>query len=379
MNAQAPKPDKQQTNPLTEVTRHIMSERLASQLKMALPEHISVEKFQRVVITAINKNADLVSADLLSLLTASVECAQDGLLPDGKEAALVIYNTKVPNVKPDRWVKRVQYMPMIKGICKKAHNSGELPFLDMQVVHENDEFDYQLGLHPNLVHKPKLGERGDFIGAYAVARTSQGAEYIEVMSHAEIECVRLESSKSKSKETGDPYGPWKNYYGEMARKTVLRRLSKRLPLSSDLSRVIERIDAMHTFENQSDSVVVEAAPRPKLEDFTQKEAAEMLTLIDEFGEQVGEFSKSDYVAECEKRFSGLAQAAGGKERLEAFMDHNDRFEAFEPRSEERKAIASAYNAACADLSESSPNDEDQAQQDDSASEEKNGQESDHDS
>lgn len=330
------------TNPLIEVTRHIMSERLASQLKMALPEHISVEKFQRVVITAINKNADLVSADLLSLLTASVECAQDGLLPDGKEAALVIYNTKVPNVKPDRWIKKVQYMPMIKGICKLAHNSGELPFLDMHVVHENDEFDYELGLHPHLIHKPKLGERGSLIGAYAVARTSQGTEYIEVMSYDEIEGVRLESSKSKDKKTGDPYGPWKNYYGEMARKTVLRRLSKRLPLSSGLSRVIERIDAMHTFENQAGAIEADAPTRPKLEDFTQKEAVELLTLINEFGEPIGEFSKPEYVT----RAVDQLDAFQNRDHLDAFMEFNDEtFEGLGTRTDERQDIARAYNAA----------------------------------
>lgn len=338
--------DEQQTNPLTEVTRHIMSERLASQLKMALPEHISVEKFQRVVITAVNKNADLVSADLLSLLTASVECAQDGLLPDGREAALVIYNVNTARKgQPKNWVKKVQYMPMIKGICKKAHNSGELPFLDMHVVHENDEFDYELGLHPHLIHKPKLGARGELIGAYAVARTSQGSEYIEVMSKDEIEAIRLEASKSKS-DDGKPYGPWKNYYGEMARKTVLRRLSKRLPLSSDLSRVIERIDAMHTFENQAGAIETDAPARPKLEDFEPKtEAVEMFTVIDEFGESVGEFSKFDFVDEAVKRIDELSELAGGIDRLEAFMQANDGFEVFEPRSEERGTIASAYNAA----------------------------------
>ena len=337
----------EQINPLTEVTRHIMSERLASQLKMALPEHISVEKFQRVVITAVNKNADLVSADLLSLLTASVECAQDGLLPDGREAALVIYNTNAARKgQPKNWVKKVQYMPMIKGICKKAHNSGELPFLDMHVVHENDEFDYELGLHPHLIHKPKLGARGELIGAYAVARTSQGSEYIEVMSKDEIEAIRLEASKSKS-DDGKPYGPWKNYYGEMARKTVLRRLSKRLPLSSDLARVIERIDAMHTFENQENVTAIDVPARPQLTDYEKTKAGpiDTLTLTDEFGESVGEFSTFDFVDEAVKRIDELSELPGGIDRLEAFMQANDGFEVFGPRSEERGTIASAYNAA----------------------------------
>lgn len=343
-----PEDQKQGENKITWMARQIMSDTMSKQLDMALPSHISVKKYQRIIITAINKNPDLVECDILSLLTACIECAQDGLVPDGKEAALVAYNTNVAGKnQPKKWVKKVQYMPMIKGICKKAYNSGELPFLDAHVVHENDDFDYQLGLHPDLVHKPKLGERGEFIGAYAVAITKDGSNYIEVMSKAEIESIRLESSKSQD-DKGDPYGPWKNYYGEMARKTALRRLSKRLPLSSELSRVIERIDAMHTFENQPDAVAVEVPPRPKPEDFEQKKPAtvKMIPLIDEYGNHDGDFSPDDYVAETVKRIGEFDMAA----RLEDFWDFNaDGREMLGVRTDASEAVASAYNEKRRDL------------------------------
>ena len=52
-----------------------------------LPSHISVEKFQRVVITAVQSNPDLLRADRRSLLISCMKLAQDGVLPDGRRHA----------------------------------------------------------------------------------------------------------------------------------------------------------------------------------------------------------------------------------------------------------------------------------------------------
>ena len=317
-----------QINPLTVVHDQIVSERMTKELKAALPEHISVEKFQRVVVTAINKNPALVNAVRLSLFTACVECAQDGLLPNGKEAALVIYNTK--NKQTDQWENKVQYMPMITGIYKKAHNSGEVVFLDAHAVHKNDEFNYELGLNINLVHRPALDDRGEMIAAYAVARLADGTEYAEVMSTKDIEYVRDDASKTAQK------GPWKTYYGEMARKTVVRRLSKRLPLSSDLERVINRIDAMHALEGHQDDTETPARPDPS------KYSKDLYCLIDEYGENVGAFSQHEFVEQCTSKIEGFENQT----LLEAFWDFNiETIEGFGPRSNDRKDISFAYNTA----------------------------------
>ena len=54
----------------------------ADQFRMVLPNHISVEKFQRTVLTAVQNDPELLNADRQSLLLACMKCAQDGLLPD---------------------------------------------------------------------------------------------------------------------------------------------------------------------------------------------------------------------------------------------------------------------------------------------------------
>jgi recombination protein RecT len=78
------------------------------------PPHVSVEKFKRVAMTAIQNTPALVNADRRSLFGAFVRLAQDGLLPDGREAAVVMFGNKA------------QAMPMIAGILKKIRQSGEV-------------------------------------------------------------------------------------------------------------------------------------------------------------------------------------------------------------------------------------------------------------
>ena len=195
-------------------------EAMKPQFQMALPKHISVEKFTRVVQTAINNTPALLQADRHSLFSACMQSAQDGLMPDGKSSAFVTFKGK-------DGVQKVQYMPMIAGLLKLVRNSGELLSITSQLVYEADMFKYYVdeeGEH--LKHEPNIlaGNRGNLIGAYALAKTKDGGVYIEVMSMEQLNQVR-NSSRSKD------YGPWATFPTEMYRKTVLRRLIKRLPLS----------------------------------------------------------------------------------------------------------------------------------------------------
>ncbi len=271
-------------HPIAILQEEITGTRMTEQLRMALPEHITVEKFQRVVVTAVNKNPDLVAGNRNSLFTACVECAQDGLLPNGKEAALVIYNTKTKVDGRDVWVKKVQYLPMIAGIHKKARNSGDVQILAAHLIHDNDEFSYSYGFEPDVIHKPLLGDRGPIIGVYAVAKLANGDKDLEVMSVSDVDVVRA-ASKNPEK------GPWKNWWGEMARKTVVRRLSKRLPLSPDLEKMIQRQDDLYALEGptvEHEGPRLPPPPRPTRAEF------ETYPISDEAGEIVDDLSIHDW-------------------------------------------------------------------------------------
>ncbi|MCA9244456.1 MAG: recombinase RecT [Phycisphaerales bacterium] len=215
---------------------------LKPEIEKVLPTHVSSDKFMRVVMTAISQTPELYRADRRSLLTSCVKAATDGLVPDGREAALVMFGNKAT------------YMPMTAGILKKVRNSGELLSLMSNVVYEKDEFEYfvdDIGEH--VLHKPNMlvDSRGNMLAVYAVAKTKDGGVYVEVMSRSQVEQVR---NVSRAKNNG----PWKDWYDEMARKTVIRRLAKRLPMSTDLEAVIQRDDDLYDLnrgrENHVDAV-----------------------------------------------------------------------------------------------------------------------------
>lgn len=228
------------------------------EFKNALPAHIPVERFKRVLMTAIQNNPDLVKADRASLFNSAMRAAQDGLLPDGREGAIVIYTTKVkdPDTRREVWINKAQWMPMIGGIRKKVRNSGTLQDWNAHVVFAHDEFEYELGDEPFIRHRPAKGDRGKAVAAYSVATFKDGTKSREVMSLAEIEKVRA-VSRAKDK------GPWVQWWEEMARKTVARRHSKVLPMSTDLDDLIRRDDSLYDLAGARDESKQEGR-RPKL-------------------------------------------------------------------------------------------------------------------
>ena len=230
--------------------------KMAPEFKMALPAHVTPEKFIRVTMTAINTNSDLRQADRNSLYGSVTKLAQDGLLPDGREAALVIFNTKN---KDGSWTKKVQAMPMIAGLLKLMRQSGEVAWVDAHIVCENDRFVYRPGLDDVPVFEADwFGDRGAPIGAYAIAKLKSG-EVVppEIMSVAAIEKVR---AVSRSKDRG----PWVDWWEQQALKTVLRRFLKRLPTSADVEHVFERDDTMQAQFDGEPAIAVAHEPQPKL-------------------------------------------------------------------------------------------------------------------
>ena len=217
----------------------------APSIAEVLPRHVDLDRFKRIVASAVASNKDLSRAaaeNPTSILTSALACAKDGLIPDGREAALVVFNTKIKgqNGEQDRWAATAQYMPMIGGILKMMRQSGEVASLSSHVVYEADEFDYELGDEEKIIHKPALVEdRGKMVAAYAILKTKDGGIYRELMGRDQIMAVKS-ISKTASK------GPWSGpFESEMWKKTVLRRLAKRAPLSTDVIDLIQRDDDMY--------------------------------------------------------------------------------------------------------------------------------------
>lgn len=241
-----------QRTPMEEVCAKVSSAAFGKVIAQALPPNVSLDTFTRVTLTAIQANPELITVDRQTLYSSIVRCAQDGLRPDGREAALVVFNDKKKGTV-------AQYMPMIGGLRKVLAEHGLQ--LTAQIVMENDEFDYRLGDTTSVTHRPpKLGKpRGEIIGAYAIIRDNDGKMVgdPEVMARAEIETIRAISRSSTS-----PYGPWTRHYGEMCRKTVARRAFKQAPLGPLTERqtsLLQAADAEFEFEQPARTMTVEEA------------------------------------------------------------------------------------------------------------------------
>ena len=211
--------------------------RMEQQFAAALPEHIPPARFTRVVMTAIQNNPDLLRCSRQSLFNSCMRAAQDGLLPDGREGAIVPFDS-------ERGANTASWLPMIAGLRKKARNSGELSDWYAEVVREGDEFDYQLGDNPFIFHRPAKASTGKepITHAYSIAVLKDGTKSREVLTIGQIEEIRKKFSRSKK-------GPWNDpvTYPEMCRKTAARRHSKSLPMSSDLDTLMRRDDDLYDF------------------------------------------------------------------------------------------------------------------------------------
>lgn len=247
MNAQTLPAERREMPPIVKLGTQL--EQRAAEFKKALPSHITPEKLQRTIITAAQNNPDLLLADRQSLITSAMKAAQDGLLPDGREAALVIFNTREKDAQGNWYSKKLaQYMPMVYGLRKKIVQSGEIVSLQTGLVYraemEAGAFLYEVGLEPPIRHRPMLDLPEDeltddkIVAAYSMAKMKDGTVSVEVMRRGEIDKVRMMSQTGSTKDRfgkdRTPKGPWVDWFGEMARKTVMRRHSKTLPMSGDI-------------------------------------------------------------------------------------------------------------------------------------------------
>lgn len=198
-------------------------------IAQALPAGIATDRFIRIAATAVQLTPELLECDRKSLLLACLRAANDGLMPDGREGAFVVYRDRKNNRKTAQW------MPMYTGLLKKVRNTGELLTISANVVYERDAFDYELGDAERITHKPAIGDRGKPVAAYAVAHLRDGGVVREVMSWADVMKVR-EVSRAKADGT-----PWDSWEAEMARKTVIRRLYKRLPSSTEMDKYLNAV------------------------------------------------------------------------------------------------------------------------------------------
>ncbi|KXK53801.1 MAG: recombination and repair protein RecT [Chlorobi bacterium OLB5] len=193
-----------------------------SQLQNALPKHLTADRLIRIAITALSKTPALLECTKTSLLGSILLAGQLGLNPDGilGEGYLIPFNNRKRNVK------ECQFLIGYRGYVKLAMQSGMVSSFQARCVYEGDMFNYAFGLDEKLEHIPAKENRGALTYVYAIVKMKDGGYMFEVMNKNEVELIR-QMSKNANGDT------WKNFYDEMAKKTVIRKLAKIAPLSEE--------------------------------------------------------------------------------------------------------------------------------------------------
>lgn len=213
-------------------------------IAQALPRHMDADRMVKVAWGSIRRTPALLKCSASSLVNAVIQAAELGLepsnvmghcylVPFGKEATLIVG---------------------YRGFIELAARGGQARYRPARVVYDCDHFVWQDGLHQVLEHTP--GERSKDsrpTHAYVVADFANGLPpMVDVMTFDEIETVRRQSKM--------PNGPaWRDSWPEMAKKTVVRRMAKYVPMSPELQRAAaedERRD-MHPDAVDADFSVID--------------------------------------------------------------------------------------------------------------------------
>ena len=209
--------------------------RSQERIAAALPRHLTAERLIKVAVTAASRNPRLLECTPESFLMAVVEAGQLGLEPNGTmgQAYLVPYkNNKTGHYE-------AQFQPGYRGLVTLATRSGDTTSIEARAVFEGDRFEFEYGLAPRCVHRPLHDEQDPekLTHVYAIARMRNGEPKFDVMPKADVEKIR---KRSRAKDDG----PWVTDYVEMAKKTIVRRLCKSLPMSPELQAAIEKDNAV---------------------------------------------------------------------------------------------------------------------------------------
>ena len=149
------------------------------------------------------------------------------LNPANKHAYLVPRDNKV--------CLDISYM----GLLHLAMTGGSIKWGQCKLVMEGDEYrNNGLDKAPTHNFNPFDKERTVIIGAYCTVKTTDGSYLTDEMSIAEINEIKDKCAKG----TNSKYSPWVNFFGEMARKTVVKRASKYWPAVERLNDAIEYLN-----------------------------------------------------------------------------------------------------------------------------------------
>ena len=183
-----------------------------------------------------------------------------------------------------------------QGLIKIATDSGSIKWAKAELIYEGDDFLYKGPAQmPEIGLDPFQGERGKpegLKGVICIAKTADDDFLIEAMTAEEVFKIRDEASSMKS-EKGRHQSPWTRYFGEMAKKAVIKRAQKTWPKTERHERLQHAVEFINESEGSDWGDTHRFKPGEKVQIIEQMREA--LTKGDDFGviELVQEHTTSD--------------------------------------------------------------------------------------
>jgi phage RecT family recombinase len=197
----------------------------------------NLPRLMQGMASVVAKNPAILRCDRASLLSAVRHCAQLGLDPSSplNRIHIVPFGATATVV--------VGY----GGLQELALRSGLVRSIDAHNIYRGEEYEIRKGSEMTVKHvvDPSVSHADkDIVLTYAIARLKDATHpIIETMTREEIEGIRKGSKMAN--------GPaWSHGWGEMARKTVIRRIAKRLPQTPDLDLAFEISDRSEGYRDR---------------------------------------------------------------------------------------------------------------------------------
>lgn len=200
--------------------------RAESSIADSLRGPITAPQLIRAALLQVSMSPALQKCSKESIVQSVMQAAALGLMVGGPtgEAALVPRKGKCV------------LTPMVRGLVSLAQRSGAVVAIPAHPVYKGDRFAVQLGSKLEIIHEPDLNRRGavdeDVTHVYAIVVTPSGYRDPHYMTRDEVEEIRAVSSAAQE-------GPWKDWWTDMAIKTVVKRATKRYDMSPEFRAAVE--------------------------------------------------------------------------------------------------------------------------------------------
>lgn len=246
--------------------------KLGDKLVRSLPSVISEKRFTQLALVAGSRTAHFFECTGGSIAQCIMQAAELGL-PIGAtlgHAYLIPRKNKNLKTADGRDVYECTIIVGYKGWAELARRSGEISYIDADVVYKGDVFKVARGLEPSLIHEPNYDsperngpqrtvtqsdeapEYGDEPGAPSGPRTATpddniiGAYAVIRLKGVEqplfVYLSRTDIMKRKARSSAARYGgPWSSDLAAMCRKSAILALLKGglVPLSAEIQHAMD--------------------------------------------------------------------------------------------------------------------------------------------